>query len=103
MTVAHILFNDNTQYGKLLRSPLNKMEEAISEFIEIKGTMQLMLDGNGSDDSHYSYMQEKFGFLDNASAHSAWNELNSVLYKLTTNETTDHVYDALLQVFNKFR
>lgn len=103
MTVLHIQFNPGTQHGALLRSPLRKMEESLAEFQEIKGTMALMIDGDGSSPDHFAYIQEHFGFLNNDVAKAAWDELNSLLFKLTTNASVDNVNAAMLQVFNKFR
>jgi hypothetical protein len=65
--------------------------------------MSLMIDGDGSSSTHYTYMQGKFGFVDDAAAKSAFEELSSVLFKLNTNDSVSSVNAAILQVFNKFR
>lgn len=103
MAVAHLNFNGGTQHGALLRRGLLGLEEALSRLNEIKNTMALMIDGDGSDASHFAYMQDKFGFADNAGAKAAWEELNSALFKLNTNDSVSSVNAALLQLFNKFR
>lgn len=103
MAVAHINFNAGTPHGGLLKNGLSRLEDALNNLNELKATMQLMIDGDGSQTAHFPYMQEKFGFTDNAGAKAAWDELNSVLFKLNTNSSVDSVNAALLQVFNKFR
>lgn len=103
MAVSHIPYNKGTIHGSILSGGLNRLETALDELNEIKGTMALMIDGDGSSASHFAYMQEKFGFLDNAAAKAAWDELNSLLFKLNTNASVSDVNAALLQAFNKFR
>lgn len=103
MAVGHIQFNDGTQHGALLRAGLSKLEQALDELNEIKGTMQLMIDGDGTSSTHFPYMQEKFGFLDDAGAKAGWDELNSMLAKLNTDGQVSFVNAALIQAFNKFR
>lgn len=103
MAVAHISFTAGTQHGGLLRSGLSKLEDAITDLVELRGTMALMIDGDGSDAAHFAYMQDKFGFASNAAAKSAWEELNSLLFKLTTNSSVADVSAALTQAFAKFR
>lgn len=103
MAIAHINFNQGTQHGLLLKNGLQKLEDSLGELNEIKGTMQLMIDGDGSLAAHFTYMTGKFGFTDDAGAKAAWDELNSLLFKLNTDSSVDNVHAALVQAFNKFR
>lgn len=103
MAVGHISYNTGTQHGAMLRNGLTLLEDGLDRLNDLKATMQLMIDGDGSDALHFAYMQEKFGFADNASAKAAWDELNSLLAKLNTDAQVSSVNAALLQAFAKFR
>lgn len=103
MAVAHIAYSQASQHGAILRSGLISLEDSLARLNGIKGTMQLMIDGDGSSADHYAYMQGKFGFASNADAKAAWDELNSALFKLNTNSSVTDVNAALLQLFAKFR
>ncbi len=103
MAVPHINFNQGTQHGSLLHSGLSRLEDSLKDLNEIKASMQLMIDGDGSQASHFTYMTGKFGFTDDAGAKAAWDELNSMLFKLNTDSSVSSVNAAMLQAFNKFR
>lgn len=103
MAVSHISYQQNTQHGAKLAGALVRLEDAFGDLNEIKNTMALMIDGDGSSATHFAYMQDKFGFVDNAGAKAAYEELASVLSKLNTNSSVTDVNAAILQVFNKFR
>jgi hypothetical protein len=103
MALTHIGFDKTTPHGNLLYNHLNKMEQAFDGLNDIRGTMELMIDGDGSDASHFTYMTAKFGFESNAVAKSAFEELSSVLGKLNTDAEVTFVNAAMLQVFAKFR
>lgn len=103
MAVTHILYNKGTQYGALLKAGLQGMEIAFDGLNNLKATMALMIDGDGSQDSHFTYLANQFGFDTPALAKAGWEELNSLLFKLNTNDSVSDVNAALLQVFNKFR
>lgn len=103
MAVAHINFNKGTEHGHMLFSALDRLEQSFTDLNEVHRTMALMIDGDGSSATHFTYMQEKFGFTDNAGAKAAYDELSSVLAKLNTDASVSSVNAALLQTFNKFR
>jgi hypothetical protein len=65
--------------------------------------MALMLNGDGTNATHFPYITTKFGFATDADAKAAWDELNSVLFKLTTDASVSSVNAAILQLFNKLR
>ncbi len=103
MAVSHITYNQGTQHGALLKTALSQLEAGLQRANELKATLALMIDGDGSNATHFAYMQEKLGFADNAAAKSAWEELNSLLFKLNTNGSVTDVNAALMQAFAKFR
>ncbi len=103
MAVGHIQYNPNLPHSAQFRSALSQFEDAFDHLNELRATMALMIDGDGSSANHFSYMTGKFGFLDDAGAKAAWEELNSMLAKLNTDASVSSVNAALLQAFNKFR
>ena len=103
MAVAHIAFNDQITHGRLLRRALSQMEESLEGLGDLVATIALMIDGDGSQVAHFTYVTSKFGFTDNATAKAGYEELQSVYGKLSTNASVSSVNAALLQAFNKFR
>lgn len=103
MSVQHLLYNTGSSHGALLKTALVQLSMGFNGLNDLKGAMQLMIDGDGTSSTHFDYMRDRFGFVDSATAKAAWEELNSVLSKLNTNDSVSSVNAALLQVFNKFR
>jgi len=103
MAVNHIAFNDQTTHGRLLRRALQQQEEGLQNLNEVIATMALMIDGDGSDATHFAYATPKFGFTNDAAAKAAWDELNSLAGKLNTDGSVTFVNAAMKQAFNKFR
>lgn len=103
MSVAHLAFNDQTNHGRILRRALQQQEDGLDGLNDVISTLQLMIDGDGSQAAHFAYATTKFGFSDDATAKAAWEELNSLAFKLNTNNSVSDVNAALKQVFNKFR
>lgn len=99
----HIFFDQRSQHGSMLRNLLNQLEFGRDTLFDMVATMQLMLEGDGTQDAHYSYMTTKFGFPDVATAHTAYNELVALQAKLNTNASVTNVLAAMDQAFNKFR
>lgn len=113
MAITHLQFNDNLQHGRLLRSGLS-LETARETLIKARDCMQTMIDGDGSSIAHFDEVVRKFGcdgwVADNAVtdpqrtvAKAIYDELNSALFKLTTDSSVSSVQAALLQLFNRLR
>jgi hypothetical protein len=102
MAVAHITFNDQLPHGRLIRRALQQLQEGREGLVDILGVLQLMIDGDSSDPSQFTYMTAKCGFPDNATAKSAWEELQSLKFKLTTDASQSNVNAAQSQAFSKF-
>lgn len=102
MAATHISFNHGTPHGALLHNALTGMENNLAQLVRVRDTMGLMI-GSANDGTDYDAMADKFGCATGAAAQAMWNELNSALYKLTTNASVSDVNAALLQVFNKLR
>lgn len=103
MAVTHLAFDDQTTHGRLIRRALNQIENGVEDLNDAIATMALMLSGDGSDPAHFTYLTAKFGFASDAVAKAAWEELNSVQAKLTTDSSVSNVRAAQLQAFAKFR
>jgi hypothetical protein len=103
MAVTHLTFNDQLPHGRLLRRGLSQLEEGLDNLNDTKASMALMIDGDGTQAAHFTYLTAKYGFSSDADAKAAWDELNSLLFKLNTNASVTDVAAAIAQVFNKFR
>ena len=102
MAVSHISLNDQTQHGRMLRSALNKLDDGLQELTDLLAIMATMVDGDGSSSTHFPYVTSKFGFASDSKSKEAFDELNSLKYKLSTNASVTDVNAAMLQAFHKF-
>lgn len=98
----HIYFNDqSTQYGRRLRQMLRTMEEGDELLDAIRDAMIQMLEGDGTDDAHYSTIATRFGFESNAKAHAAFSEIDSAYSKTSGNGQVSNVRAARNQLYAK--
>lgn len=100
---THYQFNPGTQSGSRLRSALSSLEGGRDLLIKELATMTADLTGNGSDPAHFTNVVTRYGFGSNEYAQAAWNELQSCVFKVTTDSTVDSVQAALLQLFTRLR
>lgn len=103
MAFNHIHFNDQTQYGRLLRRMLSMSEEADDLFTDVRDVMIQMRDGDGSQDAHYAEVTTRFGFASDAKARAAFEELDSAYSKTSGNGNVSNVRAARDQLFAKLR
>lgn len=103
MAFQHLHFNDQTQYGRGLRRMLQQAEESDESQVDQISLMSLMIDGDGSQDAHYAEITVRYGFVDDASSHAAYNELQSAYSKISGNGSVTDVRAARDQLFNKLR
>lgn len=103
MAMTHIQFDDRLQHGRLLRGALQKLEAGREELIKTKDVMITMIDGDGTLITHFDEVTLRFGFSNNTIAKSCWDEINSLLNKITTDASVTFVNTATLQLFNKLR
>ena len=103
MAFNHIHFDDTTQYGRILRTTIRTNETADELMSEIVSLFQSMLDGDGSQDSHYTEVTVRFAFPDNATAHRAFNELASAYAKTSGNGAVTNTRAARDQLFAYLR
>lgn len=103
MAISYLHFDDQKQHGRMLRRGLQMLEESRDLLVDTLATMTRMVDGDGSDAAHFAEVVTRFGFTSNANAKAAWDELNSVLAKITTDGSVSNTHAALEQAFAKFR
>lgn len=103
MAKTNIYFNDQTNHGRILRRGLNTLEEGFESLNDVLANMPHMIDGDGSDAAHFTEVTSRYGFADNATAKAAWDELNSLMAKLNTDNSVTSVNAAMLQAFAKMR
>lgn len=101
--MAHIYFNESSQYGRKLRSMLNLMEQADLAQVQVRSTMIQMLDGDGSQDAHYTTIMNRFGFESVKDARAAFAEMDSAFSKTADNRQVSDVRAARDQLMAKLR
>ena len=98
-----LFFNDQLQYGRMLRRTLNLLEEGDDLFADVRDVMIQMRDNDGSSDSDYATITTRFGFLSNSDAHSAFSELDSCFSKTSGNGSVSDTRAARDQFFARLR
>jgi hypothetical protein len=99
MAFTHIHFDDTTQYGRILRQMLRTNEAADDQLADVMSLIQSMLDGDGSQDAHYTEVTVRFGFPSNVIARAAFNELASAHAKTSGNAAVTNSRAARDQLF----
>lgn len=103
MAFNHIHFNDQTQYGRMLRRMLQMSEEADDLLTDVRDCIIQMRDGDGSQDAHYAEVTSRFGFASDAKSRAAFEELDSAYAKTSGNDSVTNVRAARDQLFAKLR
>lgn len=102
MAVGHISYNDQLPHGRDLRRCLQLLQEGHDRLPDLLAAMAQMVDGDGSNAAHFTYVTSKFGFASDAKAKEAWDELNSLQSKFSGDGSVTFVNAALNQAFAKF-
>jgi hypothetical protein len=103
MAFTKIHFNDGLSHGRLLRSAINHLEDGRDGLNQLIAATQLMIDGDGSQITHFDEVMTRYGFPSTTVAKAAWEELLAVQTKINTNASVSNVLAALDQAFAKFR
>lgn len=103
MAISHIQFVLTATHADLLRNTLDSLEAGYDRLLKAVAVMERMIDGDGSNATQFGELTIRFGFGSNTDAKAAYDELQSLKFKLTTNAPTSDMNAALLQVFSKFR
>lgn len=103
MAVSHLGYDKATTYGSQLNSVIQHGETWLDSMADQIATMTLMIDGDGSSATHFTYMTAKYGFTDNATAKAAFEEMNAAYAKVSGNASVSGTNAALLQLIAKLR
>jgi len=116
MAFSHIHFNKSTQYGSKLANCLALLERGDDEFTDARELILQMIDGDGSNISHFDEVVRRFGFGDydvttqnpptdaqKTVARNAWLEIESAYSKTSGNGSVTDVRAARDQLFAKLR
>lgn len=93
MAVNHITYNDQLQHGRQLRSAMNKIHEGRDELAELVEIVAQMKDGS----TVTSYIQGKFGTTDLSGAEALVAEIESLNFKLNTDDSQSNLNAAITQ------
>lgn len=101
MAATNIPFDRSHQFGQEIKALLNAYRKVNQDGPNILQAMSHMVDGDGSDPSHFTEMVT-LGISENTSdAKASYDELASVNGKLTTDGSVTSVDAALKQVCAK--
>ncbi len=103
MAISKIAFSDSLPHGRMLRGALTGLEQGQEGLVDILAAMAMMVDGDGSQVTHFDEVMTRFAFPSTTVAKAAYDELNSLKAKITVDTSVTNVNAALLQAFNKFR
>lgn len=104
MPFTHDNFNDQIPHGRLLRQYYNGLDAVNDLGPKILLLVPTMcLNGDASDAANFTEVTARFGFPDNATAKAAFDEFQSVNFKLTTDASVDSVHAAIAQFLAKLR
>ena len=103
MPITHIEYGSGPK-APLIVNTLAHLESAVDGLGDLIATMALMLDGDGTNEAHFTaYVIAKFGYVNAAGAKASWDELNSLYAKLNTDAAVTNVKAAIAQCINKHR
>lgn len=103
MAQTNVYFDENTKYGRLLRKGLNQLEEGPYTLNQVIASMSEMVTGDGTDSSQFDEVTLRFGFDNNTDAKAAWDEIQSCMAKLNTNDSVTSVLAARSQLVSRLR
>ena len=103
MAIEYINYNRSNDYGSAVRQVLFHLETGLDSGQKILKTLQLMIDGDGSQDSDYALIATLYGFASPAVARTFYNEWLSAIGKITTNDSVTNVNAALVKLCSELR
>lgn len=101
MALTHVGFSRGSPAGSRLGILLDHLRTVMDQFPHELQTMAKMVDGDGSDPAHFTYMKDKYGFDSNAAAKAGWDELNAAYAKISGDASVSSVNAALKQVIDR--
>lgn len=101
MASTNIPFDRANQTGQEIRAYLQALVKCAVDGPRLISILSHMVDGNGTDVSHFAEMVAVGIFDSTADAKASWDELNSVNGKLSTDASVSSVNAAMLQAAAK--
>ena len=101
MAATNIPFDRSNQHGQELKACLNGIRKAVTDLPILLGIFTHMVDGDGTDVSHFTELVTLGVYENTADAKASWDELQSVNAKLQTDGSVMSVNAAMLQVCEK--
>jgi hypothetical protein len=89
--------------GWRLGRAVEALDNASKWLVDERDAMIQMRDGDGSQDTHYASVTTAYGFSNDAEAHSAFLELDSLLAKINVDASVSSVKAAIGQFIARFR
>lgn len=104
MAFDFVYFNDQTPFGRMLRRFLSQAKESDDAFTDVRDVIIKMCDGGDtSNEANFTEVTSRFGFISNAKAKAAFDELDSAYNKTSGNGSVSNVRAARDQLFAKLR
>ena len=97
MAATNIEFDRSNQFGQEIRAYLNACRKVVTDGPIILACFAHMVDGDGTDVSHFAELVAQGIYPTTADAKASWDELQAVNAKLTTDAAVTFVQAALLQ------
>jgi hypothetical protein len=91
----------NSVAGSRLKAATERLHDAVTEYVREFRTMEQMLTGDGSNDTHYNVIAAEYGFVDASAvestsvAHGAYGVISAAALKLDTNNSVSDVKGAI--------
>jgi ribonuclease HII len=101
MAATNIDFDRANQFGQEIKAYLNALRKVNQDGPNILTAIVHMVDGDGSDPTHFAELVTKGIYPTNEDAQASYNELASINAKLTTDESVTSVDAAIKQVCSK--
>jgi hypothetical protein len=104
--MSHFFYDKGLPHGQMLDAALGSIVGGYRGLVDLTNALQTMIAGDGSQTAHFVDVAARLGFQGesaNADAKAAYEELQSLRFKLETDSSVDHVNAAMFQAFNKFR
>ena len=101
MAASDINFDRANQFGQEIKAYLNALRKVNEDGPKIMQAIIYMVDGDGSDPTHFANLVGKGIYPSNKDAIASYNELASINAKLTQDSAQTNIDAAIKQVCSK--
>lgn len=95
-------YDRTTNGGFRLGRGTEALQQALEDLVEERDTMLAMINGDGSDPSHYNQHVTSYGFDSTTDAKAAYAELDALVAKITSDGSQSSVNAAIKQFLGRF-